>query len=155
MVFGIRLAGDASLFLCQPEGQFPGLGQYDRPIHLQTHGKYAGKMLSLIHIFMNPYDTIIKDIMDENIIYAVTTEDREDVVETFNKYDLLCLPVVDHEDRLVGIVTVDDAVEVMEQEATEDFEKMAAMFPSEKPYLRTGVLELAKNRIQMCIRDRS
>ena len=98
-------------------------------------------------LLMNPYDTVIKDIMDENIIYAVTTEDREDVVETFNKYDLLCLPVVDHEDRLVGIVTVDDAVEVMEQEATEDFEKMAAMFPSEKPYLRTGVLELAKNRI--------
>ena len=98
-------------------------------------------------LLMNTYDTIIKDIMDENIIYAVTTEDREDVVETFNKYDLLCLPVVDHEDRLVGIVTVDDAVEVMEQEATEDFEKMAAMFPSEKPYLRTGVLELAKNRI--------
>lgn len=98
-------------------------------------------------LLMNPYDTIIKDIMDENIIYAVTTEDREDVVETFNKYDLLCLPVVDHEDRLVGIVTVDDAVEVMEQEATEDFEKMAAMFPSEKPYLRTSVLELAKNRI--------
>ena len=98
-------------------------------------------------LLMNPYVTIIKDIMDENIIYAVTTEDREDVVETFNKYDLLCLPVVDHEDRLVGIVTVDDAVEVMEQEATEDFEKMAAMFPSEKPYLRTGVLELAKNRI--------
>ncbi len=96
---------------------------------------------------MNPYNTVIKDIMDENIIYAVTTEDREDVVETFNKYDLLCLPVVDHEDRLVGIVTVDDAVEVMEQEATEDFEKMAAILPSEKPYLRMGVLELTKNRI--------
>ena len=98
-------------------------------------------------LLMNPYDTVIKDIMDENIIYAVTTEDREDVVETFNKYDLLCLPVVDHEDRLVGIVTVDDAVEVMEQEATEDFEKLAAMFPSETPYLRTGVFELARNRI--------
>ena len=98
-------------------------------------------------LLMNPYDKVLKDIMDENIIYAVTTEDREDVVETFNKYNLLCLPVVDHEDRLVGIVTVDDAVEVMEQEATEDFEKMAAMFPSEKPYLRTGVLDLSKNRI--------
>ena len=98
-------------------------------------------------LLMNPYHTIIKDIMDENIIYAVTTEDQEEVVETFNKYDLLCLPVVDHEDRLVGIVTVDDVVEVMEQEATEDFEKMAAMLPSEKPYLRTSVLELARNRI--------
>lgn len=102
-------------------------------------------------LLMNPYNTIIKDIMDENIICAVTTEDREDVVETFNKYDLLCLPVVDHEDRLVGIVTVDDVVEVMEQEATEDFEKMAAMLPSEKPYLRTGVLEIAKNRIPWLI----
>ncbi|MCI9478463.1 MAG: magnesium transporter [Lachnospiraceae bacterium] len=98
-------------------------------------------------LLMNPYHTIIKDIMDENIIYAVTTEDQEEVVEAFNKYDLLCLPVVDHEDRLVGIVTVDDVVEVMEQEATEDFEKMAAMLPSEKPYLKTSVLELAKNRI--------
>ena len=98
-------------------------------------------------LLMNPYNRVIKDIMDENIIYAVTTDDREAVVETFNKYDLLCLPVVDHEDRLVGSVTVDDAVEVMEQEATEDFEKMAAMLPSEKPYLKTGVFELAKNRI--------
>lgn len=80
-------------------------------------------------LLMNPYDTIIKDIMDENIIYAVTTEDREDVVETFNKYDLLCLPVVDHEDRLVGIVTVDDAVEVMEQEATEDLRKNGGYVP--------------------------
>lgn len=102
-------------------------------------------------LLMNPYNTIIKDIMDENIICAVTTEDREDVVETFNKYDLLCLPVVDHEDRLVGIVTVDDVVEVMEQEATEDFEKMAAMLPSEKPYLRTNVFEIAKNRIPWLI----
>ncbi len=102
-------------------------------------------------LLMNPYNTIIKDIMDENIICAVTTEDREDVVETFNKYDLLCLPVVDHEERLVGIVTVDDVVEVMEQEATEDFEKMAAMLPSEKPYLRTSVLEIAKNRIPWLI----
>ena len=98
-------------------------------------------------LLMNPYSTVIRDIMDENVICAVTTEDQEDVVETFNKYDLLCLPVVDHEERLVGIVTVDDVVEVMEQEATEDFEKMAAMLPSEKPYLKMSVLELAKNRI--------
>ena len=98
-------------------------------------------------LLMNPYSTVIRDIMDENVICAVTTEDQEDVVETLNKYDLLCLPVVDHEERLVGIVTVDDVVEVMEQEATEDFEKMAAMLPSEKPYLKMSVLELAKNRI--------
>ncbi len=69
------------------------------------------------------------------------------MADSFQKYDLLSLPVVDHEERLVGIVTVDDVVDVMEQEATEDFEKMAAMLPSEKPYLKTGVFQLAKNRI--------
>ena len=98
-------------------------------------------------LLMNPYDTRIEDIMDTHVIKAVTTEDQEDVVESFHKYDLLSLPVVDHEERLVGIVTVDDIVDVMEQEATEDFEKMAAMAPSEKPYLKTGVFQLAKNRI--------
>ena len=80
-----------------------------------------------------------------NISKTVTTEDQEEVIDLFNKYDLLCLPVVDHEDRLVGIVTVDDVVDVMEEEATEDFEKMAAMLPSDKPYLKTSILELAKN----------
>ena len=75
----------------------------------------------------------------------MTTDDQEEVAESFSKYDLLSLPVVDHENRLVGIVTVDDVVDVMEQEATEDFEKMAAMLPSEKPYLKTGVFALAKN----------
>lgn len=98
-------------------------------------------------LFMSPYDTKIEDIMDTHVIKAVTTEDREEVVDTFNKYDLLSLPVVDQENRLVGIITVDDAFDVMEQEATEDFEKMAAMLPSEKPYLKTGVIQLAKNRI--------
>ena len=98
-------------------------------------------------LLMNPYDTRIEDIMDTHVIKAVTTEDQEDVVESFHKYDLLSLPVVDHEERLVGIVTVDDIVDVMEQEATEDFEVMGAMHPSEKPYLKTGVVTLAKNRI--------
>ncbi len=86
-------------------------------------------------------------IMDTDIISVKTTEDREEVARLFSKYDLLSMPVVDHENRLVGIVTVDDAVDVMEQEATEDFEKMAAMLPSERPYLKTGVFSLAKNRI--------
>ena len=98
-------------------------------------------------LLMNPYETVIGEIMDTRVIKAVTTEDREEVVDTFNKYDLLSLPVVDQDDRLVGIITVDDAVDVMEQEATEDFEKMAAMLPSERPYLKTSVLQLAKNRI--------
>ena len=98
-------------------------------------------------LLMNPYETVIRDIMDTHVIQAVTTDDQEEVMDMFQRYDLLCLPVVDHENRLVGIVTVDDIVDVMEQEATEDFEKMAAMAPSEKPYLKTGVFQLARNRI--------
>ncbi len=98
-------------------------------------------------LLLNDYSTRLEDIMDTNIIQAVTTDDQEAVAESFNKYDLLSLPVVDHEGRLVGIVTVDDIVDVMEQEATEDIEKMAAILPSEKPYLKMSVFELAKNRI--------
>lgn len=98
-------------------------------------------------LLMNDYSVVIGDIMDEHVIKSYTTEDREQVVETFNEYSLLCLPVVDKENRLVGIITVDDVMDVMEQEATEDFEKMAAMLPSGKPYLKTSVYQLAKNRI--------
>ncbi|MBO5278056.1 MAG: magnesium transporter [Lachnospiraceae bacterium] len=98
-------------------------------------------------LLMNSYETLIDDIMDDHVIKVVTTEDQETVAETFHKYDLLSLPVVDHENRLVGIVTVDDAVDVMQQEATEDIEIMAAMRPSEKPYLKESVFNLAKNRI--------
>ena len=98
-------------------------------------------------LLMNPYEEVIGNIMDTHVIKAFTTEDQEEVADSFQKYDLLSLPVVDHEERLVGIVTVDDVVDVMEQEATEDFEKMAAMLPSEKPDLKTGVFQLAKNRI--------
>ncbi|WP_312643738.1 magnesium transporter [Hydrogenoanaerobacterium sp.] len=98
-------------------------------------------------LLLSSDENSIDNIMDTEIISVTTLEDREDVAKLFAKYDLLSVPVVDHEGRLVGIVTVDDAVDVMEQEATEDFEKMAAMIPSEKPYLKTGVFTLAKNRI--------
>lgn len=98
-------------------------------------------------LLMNHDEAILGDIMDSNVIKAITTDDQEEVMERFHHYDLLSMPVVDHENRLVGIVTVDDIVDVMEQEATEDFEKMAAMAPSEKPYLKTSVFQLAKNRI--------
>lgn len=92
-------------------------------------------------------DDSVVEIMDEDVMKVTTTDDQEEVAYLFSKYDLLSIPVVDKENRLVGIITVDDAVDVMEQEATEDFEKMAAMIPSEKPYLKTGVWTLAKNRI--------
>ncbi len=89
----------------------------------------------------------IGELMEDDPIYVKTSDDKEHVATIISHYDLLTVPVVDDEGRLVGIVTIDDAVEVMQEEATEDFEIMAAMIPSEKPYLRTGVFSLAKNRI--------
>ncbi len=92
-------------------------------------------------------EAIVGDIMDTNVIYATTTDDQEKVSNQFSDYDLLAIPVVDLEGRLVGIVTVDDVIDVIEAEATEDIEKMAAMTPSDRPYMRTGVFEIFKNRI--------
>ncbi len=92
-------------------------------------------------------EAIVEDLMDRNVIFATTTEDQESVSEKFSDYDLMALPVVDTEGRLVGIVTVDDIIDVMEQETTEDFELMAAMTPSDKPYSRSSITEIWKNRI--------
>lgn len=89
----------------------------------------------------------IEQIMETNIIFARTLDDREDVAKQFDKYDFLALPVVDQENRLVGIVTVDDAMDVIHEEAEEDFEKMAAISPSEDTYFKTTVFGHAKNRI--------
>lgn len=98
-------------------------------------------------LLLSEDDQFISDIMETNMIVAYTDEDKEDVVKEMSKYDLLALPVVDKENRLVGIVTVDDAIDVLEEETTEDVEKMAAMIPSDKPYLSTSVFEIWKNRI--------
>jgi magnesium transporter len=89
----------------------------------------------------------IGDIMDTNFLFAYTTDDQEAVAEQFQKYDLLAMPVVDREQRLVGIITVDDIVEVIIEESTEDIEKMSALNPSDEPYLKTGIFQLARNRI--------
>jgi len=94
----------------------------------------------------NPHDRI-GDIMDKNLVFVYTTDDKEITADLFRKYGLLSMPVVDKEQRLVGIITVDDAVQVIEEEATEDFEIMAALNPSEEPYLKTSVLRHARNRI--------
>lgn len=115
--------------------------------YVMDEKRHLEGVVTVKDLLMNPYETLLGEIMDENVLMAYTTEDQEKVVETFNEYDLLSLPVVDAENRLVGIITVDDVMDVMEQEATEDFEKMAAMLPSEKPYLKTSVFRLAFNRI--------
>ena len=92
-------------------------------------------------------DTVIENLMDTNVIFATTTEDQESVAEKISDYDLMAIPVVDLEGRLVGIVTVDDVIDVMEAEATEDFELMAAMTPSDKPYSRTSAWDMWKRRV--------
>ena len=104
-------------------------------------------VLTLRELLLAPDGARVADLMERNVVTAETTEDQESAVARMMKYDFISLPVVDSEGRLVGIVTVDDVMDVMEEEATEDFEKMAAMAPSEKPYLKTGVFTLAKHRI--------
>jgi magnesium transporter len=89
----------------------------------------------------------IGDIMDTNLVFAYTTDDREAIADMFQKYSLLAMPVVDKEQRLVGIITVDDIVDVIVEESTEDIEKMNALAPSDEPYLKTGIFKLARNRI--------
>ncbi len=90
---------------------------------------------------------IVKDLMETDLIMVNTDEDQEVVAQLFTKYGFLALPVVDKEKRLVGVVTIDDVLEIVEEEATEDFEVMSGIAKPEKPYLKTGVLTLAKNRI--------
>ena len=108
------------------------------------------KLLGVVtvkELLLSPSDAIIEDLMETNIISAGTLDDKEEVVGLFEKYDLYSLPIVDTENRLVGIITVDDAIDVMQEEASEDIEKMAAILPSEKSYLKTGVFETFKSRI--------
>ena len=104
-------------------------------------------IVPLRQLLFSESDEIIEDIMDPNIICASTMDDRETVASTISKYGMLALPIVDREHRLVGIVTVDDAMDVLETEVTEDIEKMAAIVPSDKPYFKTGIFETWRKRI--------
>ena len=103
--------------------------------------------VALRYLLLSEPDAIIGEIMHENVISVNTLMDQEEVARQFQKYDFTAMPVVDNENRLVGIITVDDIVDILQEEATEDIEKMAAITPSDKPYLRTGVWETWKNRI--------
>ena len=107
----------------------------------------AGILYFVMDLLLSEEDTEIVDIMETNMVYAHTHTDKEEVSQMFSRYDLLALPVVDDEERLVGIVTVDDALDVMEEEATEDIEKMAAIVHVDKPYLQTSVWQTYKSRI--------
>lgn len=110
----------------------------------------AQKLIGLVtakDLMLADKDVKIRDIMNENVIYAHTEDDKEDVANMISDYGFLALPIVDREMRLLGIVTIDDAIEVIKEESTEDIEKMAAITPSDKPYLKTKVLSIFKNRL--------
>ena len=103
-------------------------------------------LISVKELLLADSSQMIEEIMETNITYVSTVDDQEDVAHIFDRYDFLAVPVVDGEDRLVGIVTVDDAIDVLQEENTEDIAKMAAVVPSEDSYLKTSVFTHAKNR---------
>ncbi|MDE5892489.1 MAG: magnesium transporter, partial [Acetatifactor sp.] len=113
---------------------------------LDAQRKLVGTV-ALRYLLLSESDEVIGDIMHENVVSVHTHTDQEEVARQFQKYGFTAMPVVDTENRLVGIITVDDIVDVIEEEATEDMEKMAALVPSDKPYMRTSVWETYKKRI--------
>lgn len=113
---------------------------------LDIRRKIVG-IVNVKELLIAEQDTLIKDIMETNIVTVNTLDDQEEVVKKFDKYDFIALPVVDKEDRLVGIVTVDDAIDVLQEENKEDFEIMAAITPIEDTYFKTSTFKHAKNRI--------
>lgn len=115
--------------------------------YVTNAGRTLVGIISIRTLILSQDDDLVESKMDPNVISVGTMEDQETVADKFKKYDLTSMPVVDGEGRLVGIVTVDDAIDVMEEETTEDIELMAALTPSDKPYLKTGVWEIYKHRI--------
>ncbi|MCH5317386.1 MAG: magnesium transporter [Eubacterium sp.] len=104
-------------------------------------------VLTVKDLLLHDYDDVIEEFMETNVIAINTLDDRETASAQLSKYDFLAMPVVDMEDRLVGIITIDDAIDVIQEENTEDIQKMAAIIPTDTPYLKTGVLETWKKRI--------
>lgn len=113
---------------------------------IDTKRKLKG-IVDIKDLLVSERTELIKNIMDTNVITATTFTDKEEVAKMFDKYSLVAMPVVDKENRLVGIVTVDDAIDVLQEEVTEDFEKMAAIQPQEDTYFKTSVFSHAKSRI--------
>ncbi len=114
--------------------------------YVTENNKLRG-IVSVKTLLLADEDNIIEDVMETNPIYVTTTEDKEAVAYNFDKYNFMALPVVDEEGRMVGIVTFDDAIDVLQDEAAEDIEMMAAIVPNDRPYMRTGVFETWRKRI--------
>jgi magnesium transporter len=113
---------------------------------IDNQRKLVGFISLKLLIFLDDIIPLV-DAMETNVISATTTDDQEVIASLFRKYDLTSMPVVDNEGRLVGIITIDDVVDVIDQENTEDFQKMAAMDPSDEEYLKESVFSLARHRI--------
>ena len=120
-------------------------------MYITDQSRVLKGVVTIKEILLADEDAKIGDIMNENVIYAETSTDQEEIANIFKQYDFLALPIVDKEKRLVGIVTVDDIVTVIEEEATEDIAKMAGSAPNEKPYLKTSSFRLWANRIPWLI----
>ncbi|WP_330684009.1 magnesium transporter [Petrocella sp. FN5] len=108
-------------------------------------------IVTLKELVLSPQDHLVGDIMETEVISVSTTDDQEVIANIFKKYDFLSLPVVDHENRLVGIITIDDVVDVIEEETTEDFQKMAAIEPSDMEYMSMTSFDLAKRRLMWLV----
>ncbi|WP_185752447.1 magnesium transporter [Butyrivibrio sp. AE2032] len=115
--------------------------------YVVTKQKILVGTVALRYLLIMKPDEIIGDIMNTNVISINTMTDQEETARMFQKYGFTAMPVVDNESRMVGIITIDDVVDIMEEEATEDIEKMAAIVPSDKPYPKVGIFETYKNRI--------
>ncbi len=116
-------------------------------LYVLDKGRRLVGFLTLRKLLLAKPDDVVSDLMHENVVSTTTLTDQEDVARLFKKYDFTAMPVVDNENRMVGIITVDDIVDILEEETTEDIEKMAAIVPSDKPYMKTSVFETWKKRI--------
>ncbi len=115
--------------------------------YVTDEARHLEGVITVKKLLLSEPDALLSEIMEENVVSLETHTDREEVALAFNKYGFLALPVVDAENRLVGIITMDDALDVMHEEAEEDFAVMAAVTPTEDPYLRTGVFRIFASRI--------
>lgn len=115
--------------------------------YICAKGRQLMGVVTIRDLIMASSEETMEDLMEENIISVSTLEDQETVARQFSKYGFLAMPVVDREERLVGIVTIDDVLDVMEEETTEDIEKMAAIVPADKPYLKQTTFDLWKSRM--------
>lgn len=124
-------------------------GREHRDIYTAYIISAGGNLLGVVSLrdmlLSNP-DTFLRDLMTQSMVKTYSTDDRERVFHLFERYDLTCIPVTDLENRLIGVITVDDAIDGMREETTEDFQKMAATKPEEGTYLHTSVMQMVKNR---------